>query len=60
MDILTLKERKTEIMDESKLAQLDPEQLQEISELEDKIGVTLVAYDNLAILNSTTNETKPS
>lgn len=40
-------------MDENKLAQLDSEQLQEISELEAKIGVTLVAYDNMA------NETPP-
>ena len=41
-------------MDENKLAQLDREQLQEISELEVKIGVTLVAYDNGA------TETPPS
>jgi hypothetical protein len=38
-------------MDENKLAQLDREQLQEISNLEAKIGVTLVAYDNMATLD---------
>lgn len=40
-------------MDDNKLAQLDREQLQEISELEVKIGVTLVAYDNMAGLVET-------
>lgn len=41
------------MMDENKLAQLDREQLQENSELETKIGVTLVAYDNMAGLDET-------
>lgn len=40
-------------MDKNKLAQLDSEQLQEISELEVKIGVTLVAYDRMATLDET-------
>ena len=48
MGILTLIERVNNIMDENKLAQLGAEQLKEISELEVKIGVTLVAYDNMA------------
>lgn len=46
LGILTFIERMSDSMDENKLAQLDREQLQEISELEVKIGVTLVAYDN--------------
>ncbi|MGB2992543.1 MAG: hypothetical protein WBB47_11335 [Paenisporosarcina sp.] len=41
------------MMDKNKLAQLDSEQLQEISELEAKIGVTLVAYDSMATLDET-------
>ncbi|TBV85329.1 hypothetical protein EW028_21520 [Lysinibacillus sp. OL1] len=32
-------------MKEIKFAQLDPQQLEKINELEEKIGVTLVAYD---------------
>ncbi len=32
-------------MTEIKFAQLDPQQLEKINELEEKIGVTLVAYD---------------
>ncbi|WP_019413683.1 hypothetical protein [Paenisporosarcina sp. TG20] len=44
-------------MDESKLAELDLEQLQEISELELKIGVTLIAYDSTANLNNDSHET---
>jgi hypothetical protein len=54
LGILTFKGRMSDSMDENKLAQLDREQLQEISELEVKIGVTLVAYDNGA------TETPPS
>ena len=53
MGILTLIERVIDMMDKNKLAQLDSEQLQEISELEAKIGVTLVAYDSLATLDET-------
>jgi hypothetical protein len=48
MGILTLIERVIDMMDKNQLAQLDSEQLQEISELEAKIGVTLVAYDSMA------------
>ena len=33
-------------MKEIKFAQLDPQQLEKINELEKKIGVTLVAYDS--------------
>lgn len=44
-------------MDESKLAELDLEQLQEISKLELKIGVTLIAYDSMSTLNNDSNET---
>lgn len=51
LGILTLIERMSDIMDENKLAQLDREQLQAISELEAKIGVTLVAYDDMATLD---------
>ncbi len=54
LGILTFIERMSDSMDENKLAQLDREQLQEISELEVKIGVTLVAYDSGA------TETPPS
>lgn len=32
-------------MKEINFAQLDPQQLEKINELEEKIGVTLVAYD---------------
>lgn len=39
------------MMGKNQLAQLDSEQLQEISELEAKIGVTLVAYDSMATLD---------
>ncbi|HSO58791.1 MAG TPA: hypothetical protein VLQ66_11295 [Paenisporosarcina sp.] len=46
--------------DQNNLAQLDSEQLQEISELEAKIGVTLVAYDNMAGLNETPPSPSPS
>ena len=53
MGILTLIERVINMMDKNKLAQLDSEQLQEISELEVKIGVTLVAYDRMATLDET-------
>lgn len=60
MGILTLKGRMFDRMDENKLAQLDREQLQEISELEAKIGVTLIAYDNMAGLDETPPPPSPS
>ena len=47
-------------MEESKIAHIDREQLQEINELESKLGVTLIAYDNLATLNNSSNETTPT
>ncbi|MCZ2257328.1 hypothetical protein [Sporosarcina sp. G11-34] len=40
----------------NKFARLDSEQLQEINELENKLGFTLVAYDTSATINSTTSE----
>jgi hypothetical protein len=43
-------------MDESKFANLDQEQLQELNELEAKLGVTLVAYEMSESFNSMTNE----
>lgn len=43
-------------MEESKIAHIDREQLQEINELENKLGVTLIAYDTLATLNNSSNE----
>ncbi|MFJ7738534.1 hypothetical protein ACIQ2D_19645 [Lysinibacillus sp. NPDC097287] len=36
-------------MDEKKLAQLSQEQLDKINDLEQKIGVTLIAYDQQVI-----------
>ncbi|MFJ8066307.1 hypothetical protein ACIQYS_17030 [Psychrobacillus sp. NPDC096426] len=46
-------------MKDNKFAELDGEQLQEINELEDKLGVTLVAYDT-STYNSPSNETPNS
>jgi hypothetical protein len=43
-------------MDESKFANLDQEQLQELNELETKLGVTLVAYEMSKSFNSMSNE----
>ncbi|WP_313893463.1 hypothetical protein [Psychrobacillus sp.] len=43
-------------MEETKFAHLDNEQLQELNELEDKLGVTLVAYDTMAAFNSTSSD----
>ncbi|WP_166462439.1 hypothetical protein [Psychrobacillus vulpis] len=43
-------------MKDTKFAELDREQLQELNELEDKLGVTLVAYDTSATYNSTSSE----
>jgi len=53
LGILTLIERMSDILDENKLAQLDREQIQAISELEARIGVTLIAYDSMATLDET-------
>lgn len=39
-------------MEESKYAQADSEQLQEINNLEDKLRVTLIAYDTAAIMSN--------
>ena len=36
-------------MEESKFAQLSQEQLEKINDLEQKIGVTLIAYDQQVI-----------
>lgn len=44
-------------MKENKFADLNSDQLQELNELEDKLGVTLVAYDNSVTFNSTSSET---
>lgn len=33
------------LMNESKFAKLDPEQIQELQQLEEKLEVTLLAYD---------------
>ncbi|WP_342599153.1 hypothetical protein MHB48_17445 [Psychrobacillus sp. FSL H8-0483] len=41
-------------MEESKIAHLDVEQLQELKELEDRLGVTLIAYD--ISINSSSSE----
>ncbi|MBK3496260.1 hypothetical protein JFL43_15595 [Viridibacillus sp. YIM B01967] len=40
-------------MEENKFAQLDREQMQELNELEEKFGVTLIAYDTAAALSDT-------
>ena len=51
-------------MEEKKFADLDQEQLKKINELERKIGVTLIAYDNQVIQqgagNNSTQENYPS
>lgn len=47
-------------MKENKFADLDQKQLQELNELEEKLGVTLVAYDSSAAFNITTNDMSPS
>jgi len=47
-------------MEESKIAHIDREQLQEINELENKLGVTLIAYDKMAATsNNSLNEMPP-
>lgn len=40
-------------MEEKKFAELDQEQLEKINELERKMGVTLIAYDNQVIQQGT-------
>ncbi|WP_225986077.1 hypothetical protein [Psychrobacillus glaciei] len=47
-------------MKENKFADLDQEQLQELNELEEKLGVTLVAYDSSAAFTSSTNNLSSS
>ncbi|MEI4771477.1 hypothetical protein WAX74_17765 [Psychrobacillus sp. FJAT-51614] len=43
-------------MNESKFAELDREQLQELNELEEKLGVTLIAYDTATTGNSSSSQ----
>lgn len=38
-------------MEETKFAELNQEQLKEIKQLEDKLEVTLIAYDNTVLEN---------
>ncbi|MCP1143700.1 hypothetical protein [Lysinibacillus endophyticus] len=38
-------------MEETKFAELNQEQLKEIKQLEDKLEVTLIAYDNAVLEN---------
>lgn len=59
-DKLPLKERMINWMEENKFAHLDQKQLQELSELENKLGVTLVAYDTTATFNGSSNELSSS
>lgn len=47
-------------MKDNKFADLNSEQLQELNELEDKLGVTLVAYDASANFNGHSSETANS
>lgn len=44
-------------MKDNKFAELDGEQLQELNELEEKLGVTLIAYDTSATYNNPSSET---
>ncbi len=48
-------------MEESKYAQLEPEQLKELYQLEEKLEVTLIAYKNSVndFTNQDKDETKP-
>lgn len=43
-------------MKDNTFADLDREQLQELNELEEKLGVMLVAYDTQASFNSASSE----
>ena len=47
-------------MEESKFADLDRDQLQKLNELEDKLGVTLIAYDTSGTLDNSSAEIPPS
>lgn len=54
-------------MEENKFAQLDHKQLKELNEMEEKLGVTLIAYDSSASptnmstsLNTASTEINPS
>ncbi|MFE6169837.1 hypothetical protein ABE042_16810 [Viridibacillus arvi] len=54
-------------MEENKYAQLNHEQLKEINEMEEKLGVTLIAYDTSATqtnrstsFNAASSEINPS
>lgn len=57
---LTSRERMIQLMKEDKFAELDLEQLLELTELENKLGVTLVAYDASATFDNTSSETASS
>ncbi len=46
-------------MEEAKFAELDNEKLKEIKQLEDKLDVTLIAYDLSASKNQTYHENAP-
>ncbi|WP_342567109.1 hypothetical protein MKY09_16195 [Psychrobacillus sp. FSL K6-4046] len=43
-------------MEDYKFAELDQEQLQELHELEEKLGVTLIAYNAFFTNSSTTTD----
>ena len=43
-------------MEDYKFAELDQEQLQELHELEEKLGVTLIAYNSFFNNSSTTTD----
>lgn len=45
-------------MEESKFAQLSQEQLEKINDLEQKIGVTLIAYDHQVIQRDNGSSTR--
>ena len=50
------KERMNDEMNETKFAELDREQLQELNELEEKLGVTLIAYDTATTSSSSSTQ----
>lgn len=43
-------------MDKVEVADLNQEQLAELNSLEDKLGVTLVAYENASMSTNTTSD----
>ncbi|MFJ7952896.1 hypothetical protein ACIQZG_15340 [Lysinibacillus sp. NPDC096418] len=45
-------------MEESKFAQLNQEQIEKINDLEQKIGVTLLAYDHQVIQRNNESSTR--